>query len=126
MENEVLCDGSSTEDPDTFGTRQCLIPMAVFRDSPYDLVYQDLVQAKVIATNGRGSSQASPANVSGAKIEVEPSQITDLVQTTETSYQKLVIDWSAPTNGGSPILSYVIFWDAGLGGDFAELVGQPS
>ena len=67
-----------------------------------------MVEAKIIAINGRGASQASPANVSGATIEVEPLQITDLVETAETNHLKVVIDWSAPDNGSSPILSYVI------------------
>lgn len=39
----------------------------------------------------------------------------------------MIIDWSEPDNGGSPILSYVIYWDSGNSGStFTELVGQPS
>ena len=88
------------------------------------------MQAKVIAVNERGESLPSPANTAGAQIEVEPAKITDLVEDSQTSHQQVVIDWSAPDDGGSPILSYVIYWDNGdtnaAVGDFTELVGQPS
>ena len=37
------------------------------------------------------------------------------------------MDWTAPANGGSQILSYIIYWDGGdINASFSELVGQPS
>ena len=126
-ESKTLCDGASMADPNTFGTRLCLIPMNTFREIPYSLLEANLIEVKIVAINERGSSLASPANIVGAEIEVEPAQISDLSQSAETSYQQVAIEWTEPLNGGSTILTYVIHWDQGLGtGIFEELVGQPS
>ena len=42
-------------------------------------------------------------------------------------HEQVVITWSAPDNGGSSILSYVIYWDNGdSNAELTELVGSPS
>lgn len=53
----------------------CEVPLTVLRASPYNLVYADLVIAKVSATNDVGEGPVSdPAG--DATIQTEPTQMS--------------------------------------------------
>ena len=102
--------------------------MTTFRASPFNKAQGELVKAKVVAFNERGQSLTSAETAGGAPIEVEPYQITTLASGSGTSHLQVQIEWIAPDDGGSPISSYVIYWDQGTGDDaqFIELVGETS
>ena len=70
VESKELCDGVTQE-----ASRICLFEMHDLRIEPYKLGYGDLIQAKVLASNERGWSEASPVNTDGAHVEVEPSAV---------------------------------------------------
>ena len=122
-EMTTLCDGS---DSSILIQLYCLIPMSTFRDTPFNKVQGDAIKAKVLAYNERGWSLVSSETVTSSVIEVEPHQITDFSNGDQTSHQQVHVQWTAPDDGGSPILSYVLHWDQGLGSDFVELAGETS
>ncbi len=65
IENLAYCDGSNTIIKNNL---YCEIPMSILRSSPYNLVYGDLVQAKVSARNLIGWNTESTSNTIGATI----------------------------------------------------------
>ena len=114
FEDRSLCDGG---DSGIMAQFHCLIPMTVFRASPFNKVQGEFVKAKVIAFNGRGQSLASAETSGGVPMETEPHQITTLANGSGTSHLQVEIEWDAPDDGGSTISSYVISWDQGTGDD---------
>jgi hypothetical protein len=53
LEDLTNCDGSIDA---TFAARSCLIPLAYLRGTTYNLVYGDLITAKVLFENSLGLS----------------------------------------------------------------------
>jgi len=96
--------------------------------TPFDLQQGDLVQAKVTATNNYGDSAISDANTAGALIETVPHIPTIAPtrgsNTGETQVEVIITPLTGLETGGSPITSYVILWDQGLGGAFSVLKGD--
>ena len=93
----------------------CEIPMLELQNDPYDLMQGDMVQAYVTATNTYGTSTQSLVNTLGALIEVVPHKPPTLIRkgwnTNENVIEIFYDALTGLTNGGSPILSYVILWD---------------
>jgi hypothetical protein len=109
VEKKTLCDGVAQE-----ATRYCLVDMHELRASPFLLAYGDLVQAKVLAANERGWSEASPANTDGAHVEVEPSAVVAPARGILTGPTQLDVYWTALSlydAGGSEVLSYHLQYD---------------
>ena len=109
VEKKTLCDGLAQE-----ATRYCLVDMHELRKAPFNLVYGDLIQAKVLAANERGWSDASPANTAGARVEVEPSAVVAPARGVLTGPTQLDVYWTALSlydAGGSPVLSYHLQYD---------------
>jgi hypothetical protein len=67
VERKALCDGDAQA-----AVLYCLVDMHDLRASPFSLVYDTLVRAKVLARNERGWSTASAPNSAGARVQVEP------------------------------------------------------
>ena len=61
-ENLAYCDGS---DSNIIGQQYCEIPMNVFRDAPFSLLYADTVQAIGQAKNDLGWSDISIPQLTG-------------------------------------------------------------
>ena len=102
--------------------------MTELRASPYNLVYGNLVVAKVQAYNSKGWSSLSPANAAGATIQTEPQAMSAPARGATTSETQIEVTWtaitSAPANGGSSVTSYNLQWDAGSGGaTWSNVVG---
>lgn len=109
VEKKTLCDGVAQE-----ATRYCLVDMHELRASPFNLAYEDLVQAKVLAANERGWSAESPANTDGAHVEVEPSAVVTPARGILTGPTQLDVYWTALSlydAGGSAVLSYHLQYD---------------
>ena len=109
VETKSLCDGLTQE-----AVRYCLVDMHDLRASPYNLIYGDLIQAKVLARNERGWSAASPANTDGAHVEVEPSAVVAPARGILTGPTQLDVYWTALNlydAGGSQVLSYHLQYD---------------
>jgi hypothetical protein len=88
--------------------------MHSLRAEPFNLEYQALITAKVMAGNERGWSAASPANTDGAHVEVEPSALIAPTRGILTGPTQLDVKWLALdlyTAGGSPVLSYNLQYD---------------
>jgi hypothetical protein len=101
-----LCDGSAQT---TITNRYCLIAMSSFWDEPLSLAQDDLIEAKVVAHNARGASDASPANTAGATVENKPEKMGALTQGSQTNHLQVHVTWAAlehPDNGSSAITSY--------------------
>jgi hypothetical protein len=97
------------------------------RATPFNLVYGDLIQAKVLARNERGWSTASAANADGAHVEVEPSAVVAPSRGILTGPTQLDVYWTALNlydAGGSPVLSYHLQYDNATNADkWLDVVG---
>jgi predicted DNA-binding ArsR family transcriptional regulator len=70
---------------------------------------------------GEGSKSAA-LTVMAAKIPDAPTGITMISQ----SSNAIAFRWTAPSDGGTPLIGYKIWWDNGLGGEtssFVEKIG---
>lgn len=69
----------------------------------------------------------SPANVLGAIIQTVPHKPLSLPQrgsfTSQTQINLKITALTGDETGGSPITSYIVYWDQGLGGVFTPLIG---
>lgn len=79
VEDTAICDGS---DSTVVSNTYCTFSMSSLRSSPFNLVFNDEIKAKVLAHNARGWSSASSIG-SGLYIQTEP------------------VAMSAPTRGSS-------------------------
>jgi hypothetical protein len=124
-EQLVNCDGSKAS---IVAARVCLVPMVTLRTLPFNLEYLDPVVVKITAHNQRGWSEAYPLNdeLTGAPyIQTEPLVILAPTEGFATSRSMIEILWTAvvpPNDGGSPVLSYNLYWDRGVG-TWINLVG---
>ena len=105
-EETVNCDGT---DSTIITATQCTIPLSVLTSAPYSLSSSANVQAKVLATNVKGSSVASSSG-SGATIISSPDAPISLSEnTSERSATTLGLTWTeGSSNGGSAIIDYRI------------------
>jgi len=104
VERKALCDGDAQA-----AVAYCLVDMHDLRASPFNLVYDTLVRAQVLARNERGWSIASDPNSSGARIQVEPLAMGAPVRGVLTGPNQIDVNWSpltTPQDGGSAVLSY--------------------
>jgi len=67
LESLPECDGS-----DLPLSLTCSVAMVTLRADPFDMVYNQLVQARVQATNTNDWGDLSEANIEGARIQTEP------------------------------------------------------
>ena len=74
-ENTAYCNGAS---PTIIANRYCIIPMTVFRSSPYYLVYPELIVVRAKAFNHYGWSTVSNVNAQGATVRREPLSVQNL------------------------------------------------
>jgi hypothetical protein len=120
------CDGS---DPTTKANLYCSVPMATLRAAPFSLALGDLVVATVTATNEIGTSPASTANTAGATVRTEPGQPAAGPGRVDPGTTDIAIKvaFAAPADGGSPLTSIALEWDAGTtGATWTALVGEES
>lgn len=115
VEKKALCDGDAQA-----AVAYCLVEMSDLRASPFTLVYDTLVRAKVLARNERGWSTASDPNSSGAHVQVEPLAMGAPVRGSSTGPTQIDVNWSpltTPQDGGSAVLSYHLQYDDGTNAD---------
>jgi hypothetical protein len=111
VERKALCDGDAQA-----AVAYCLVDMKDLRASPFNLVYNTLVRAQVLARNERGWSIASEPNSDGARVQVEPLAMGVTSRGSLTGPTQIDVYWSplvSPQNGGSPVLSYHLQMDNG-------------
>jgi hypothetical protein len=111
VERKALCDGDAQA-----AVLYCLVDMHDLRASPFNLVYDALVRARVLAYNERGWSIASDPNSSGAHVQVEPLAMGVTSRGILTGPTQIDVYWSpltTPQDGGSSVLSYHLQYDNG-------------
>jgi hypothetical protein len=103
----------------------CIINLTTLTASPFNLVQNETISVKIIATNNYGDSANSTVGTGGAIILV-PSAPTGLTNNvTYTNSQTIVFNFNQGTsNGGSTILYYNIYYDGGLGTNVFTLLQQ--
>ena len=118
---DPACDGA---DATIKANRYCLIPMSTLRapSGNFNLQRDATVKAIVTATNEIGESIASTPNDLGAVVKTEPAAPPPAVPVAEeTSDTRITVSYPAPDthpeNGGSPITSLGLWWDAGTTAD---------
>jgi len=120
---EPSCDGG---DATTIANLFCTVPMDSLRATPFTLALGDLVVATVTATNEIGTSAPSTANTAGAFVMTEPGQPAQASRVdAETTDLQIKVSLPLPADGGSPLTSIALYWDAGTGGaSWTALVGE--
>ncbi len=104
--------------------------MISLRAAPFSLEYLDKVIVKIQAHNPRGWSDDYPLNSAATAplIQTEPLIMPAPTEGSATSRNVVELLWTqvtSPDDGGSPILSYNVYWDRGTG-TWSNLVGQTS
>ena len=117
-EETLGCDG---EQESIVLNRQCYVLLSTLRESPFNLVYDDLVIVKGRAKNSKGFGHYSEPNIFGARISQIPITMDPpRVDVDLSTLNSITVDWDALTlgvgNGGSAIDSYNLIWDAGTNG----------
>jgi len=110
------CDGSS---PTVVSNRYCDIPFATLRAAPFSLELDDLVIARVSATNSIGPGPYSIDNVSGVTIQTEPQAPPSPPAASSFDESSATITMSPLVGsqaGSSSILYYDLTWDSGTAG----------
>jgi len=95
---------------------ECFISLTTLIEAPFNLVRDESILAKVVATNFYGSSEQSIEG-NGASMLVYPDPpITLQNDATVTDASKIRFTWTeASDNGGAPVLDYSVFYDQGNG-----------
>jgi len=106
----------------------CDIPMQNFRNAPYNLQYNQLIQARVSAKNVIGWNEPSLPNTIGATVRTEPVQMGAPTRGSQTTETQIEIQWQPLTLvddlRGAPIVSYHLQWDEGTTGrEWHDLTG---
>jgi len=124
VEDTRLCDGGEYAQA---AVRYCLVDMHDLRAAPFNLAYDTLVRARVLARNERGWSAQSDPNTAGARIQVEPLAMNAPVRGSLTGPDQLDVYWSpltTPEDGGSAVLSYHLQFDNGTNANsWVDVVG---
>ena len=111
--NELVgCDGSKQT---IVSETQCTVPLATLTELPFNLVFGDAVAVKLTASNAYGESLESDVG-SGATIQLVPDPPINLANNLLTTLDdRIGITWEdGPSNGGSQIIDYEVWYDQGL------------
>jgi hypothetical protein len=125
----TYCNGLTSP---VFTQKYCDVPMTVLRASPFNLIFDSYVYAKIESKNQFGYSiLMSPANTAGGKIQTEPAAVVGLGRGTSTSVSQVELTWTEITtyanNHGAGVISYNIQWDAGTNQiNFYDIAGYLS
>jgi hypothetical protein len=98
LEEVDNCDGLSTS---------CEVPISVLLASPYNYLGGQSVFAKVQATNIEGPSSLSAAGNGAVMPPTVPA--TPAPPTVSILGNNVKINWTAPADGGSAIISYSVW-----------------
>jgi hypothetical protein len=88
--------------------------MTTLQEEPWNLIQNDLVQARVQAANENGWGEVSEMNIVGGTISVKPYQMMAPTRGQATTTASLEVFWVAlegTETGDSPIDSYNLQWD---------------
>ncbi len=112
----TTCDGQQLA---VLGTRQCSIPMQTLTGPDFGLTFGTLVQVRVTPTNNKGTGPTSDLLTSGATIRTVPLSPLAPTRGINTNEYQIQVDWlplvAANERGGTTILGYKLYWDAGTG-----------
>jgi hypothetical protein len=110
-EESVDCVGT---DPSVISSRSCSIALATLRASPYNLVLDDSVYAKVISVNVYGESGESTEGNS-ALIQYVPDAPINLANNPTVTLDTIIgFTWTdGASNGGTAVIDYDIYYDQG-------------
>jgi hypothetical protein len=134
LEETTHCSGAV--DPTVLSAASCQVPMSAFSSAPFSLARGAQIAFRVTAQNQIGW-QASPSGPTTGLVLVETAPLgapaapaLDASQTDEGQIRVTMAeipDGASAANGGSPILSYSLEWDAGFTGTgFTALTGSTS
>jgi len=105
--------------------------MSLLRNAPFNLLKDDNIIVKYTATNILGESDESiESGTPYVKITTIPSNPSSAPIILDYSESEITVEMpviSLGNTGGTPITSYVLYWDNGLNGlDFNSLIGENS
>ena len=107
--------------------RNCVIPMSVLLNTPFNYTFDQIVRVRVSAANKYGYGNLSAVSGdSGARIRVIPVQMAKPTMDPLSTDKTLIMNWiaiSGANAGNSPVIAYSLLWDAGNAGanTFTEL-----
>ena len=84
--------------------------MLSFAEQPFELAFNQLIEARVSSTNGEGPSLPSPVNTDGARVRARPGKAYAPYEGDLTSHNQIEVVWPALTTatdtGNSEIVAY--------------------
>jgi hypothetical protein len=112
------CDGS---DPVVLEQLYCEVPIALFKQMPFEYLSGGRVRAQFRARNANGWGPYSELTLSGtgALIQEVPNKMAAPTRDDLTTTLRLVLNWLPLTTeeaGYADVNSYWLQWDEGLGG----------
>jgi hypothetical protein len=110
------CDGSEAS---ILLLRYCDVSFTILREEPLNLVYNDLVVVKVLATNKVGSGTYCEPNIEGVLVQTEPitpPEAPSVIEYGEYTIKLTIEILTDDQTGGSEILNYDVVWDMGTNG----------
>lgn len=113
------CDGLTTQ----LVSKTCTVPMSLLTSPTFNYVFDDLVKVRATSTNFFGTPVFSNLNTVGARVRSVPTKMNTPFLVSRTK-QTMTVRWVAlvaPATGNSPIKTYNLFWDNGLGEVTIEL-----
>ncbi len=113
VEIPLFCNG---RDANVVKTRTCYVPMLVFRLSPFYLIQNELIVAKVRAYNEKGWGPYNNENTNGLRVITEPHTMNTPQRASQTGPTQIEVSWSSlstPNDGGSEVKSYHLQYDNG-------------
>jgi hypothetical protein len=118
IEETVECQGTSAE---LIANRICLVALDTLIISPYNLILDESIFVKIIASNYYGDSDYSdPGN--GALTKLIPDAPINLVRDIATNAYTIAFTWDeGASNGGEVVINFDIYYDQALGGDYVLL-----
>lgn len=97
--------------------------MSLLTSPTFNYVFDDLVKVRATSTNFFGTPVFSNLNTVGARVRSVPTKMNTPFLVSRTK-QTMTVRWVAlvaPATGNSPIKTYNLFWDNGLGEVTIEL-----
>jgi hypothetical protein len=110
------CDGNSSS---IVSQRFCDIPFTTLRASPFNLAQDQLVRAKLAATNIIGTGPFSLVNTEGVTVQVDPLAplVAPISVNYTESYAEVVLTQiTGSLTGSAQVLFYELSWDMGTNG----------
>jgi hypothetical protein len=115
-EDELNCDGSVSS---IISQKYCIVPVATFKDLPFELDWNTGVYANVQAFNAYGNSATSLTGNGATLVTIPDAPINLQNDASVTTATQIGINWEdGAFDGGEEVTDYRIYYDQGEGYEY--------